>query len=588
MMTTVVDDMAPSFLRHGIVIKAWTFENDAVPGATPLGGSIQTVIDGQLPRRSDGSIAYDLYVGILNRRIGTPLKDAPSGTVHEFREAHQSFEASGRPHILFYFREREPGPTTDPQQQAVDSFRAQYPGLFARYGSVEDLEAQFRRHLLTELLDVFRAPPAVEPVETAGAAWFDSMAAAYGNLTRNYPDGFFDNSPARIQRILHQVHLLFGSETSLTRDELKIISGALFSLLLRDSDRAEFARLVAGETTEIASAIHAVVARVVGEAAPVGLGGKQRLDLLAALVTIASRLDLTKSAIASDGGLSATRNVDEWLAMLTSDIECERGIVRWNLIAPSDRWVQPLIGATALSMEALWQRNRSVLTKYGFSFAVARSRIELDPDLEPDFGVALDLVRKRAQEAAESLPAQPHLGDKNLPEMGNLLPLPSSVVLAPVLFRAPMPGTLRLIVNGKIATEPSDASVIEYLPPVGDSAECILECDEAGEYVSVVKSRLRRASPAEMVFFDCAPEKREAMRSLGLWDELLAEVWPGISSSEPNQEDLSTAFHVIRNAFLEISSETGTLLARRDLYWDAMETIRKMLVRQLCVSDRHG
>ena len=71
------------------------------------------------------------------------------------------------------------------------------------------------------------------------------------------------------------------------------------------------------------------------------------------------------------------------------------------------------------------------------------------------------------------------------------------------------------------------------------------------------------------------------MRSLGLWNDLLKSVCPlpDVVCPEPNQEALSTAFHVVRNAFLELSSATGSLLTRRDMYWDAMEVVRRQLTR---------
>ena len=87
-----------------------------------------------------------------------------------------------------------------------------------------------------------------------------------------------------------------------------------------------------------------------------------------------------------------------------------------------------------------------------------------------------------------------------------------------------------------------------------------------------------RINPLETAILDCTVDRASAFRSLALWNELLETVWPGAASSQPAREDLSTAFHILKNAFEEMSSAAGSLLGHRDAYWDAMETVRKRLV----------
>jgi hypothetical protein len=60
-------------------------------------GQPQEVIDRQLPDD------YDLYLGIMWKRAGTPTDDAASGTVHEFRQALAHRRQHGRPVIMFFF-----------------------------------------------------------------------------------------------------------------------------------------------------------------------------------------------------------------------------------------------------------------------------------------------------------------------------------------------------------------------------------------------------------------------------------------------------------------------------------------------------
>src|SRR6266850_1498313 len=46
---------------------------------------------------------FDIFVGILWQRFGTPTGKADSGTEEEFRRAYEKWLKEGRPHILLYF-----------------------------------------------------------------------------------------------------------------------------------------------------------------------------------------------------------------------------------------------------------------------------------------------------------------------------------------------------------------------------------------------------------------------------------------------------------------------------------------------------
>jgi hypothetical protein len=55
---------------------------------------------------------YDIFVGIMWQRFGTPTKRARSGTDEEFQRAYDYFKKYGRPKVMFYFR-RTPFYTTN-------------------------------------------------------------------------------------------------------------------------------------------------------------------------------------------------------------------------------------------------------------------------------------------------------------------------------------------------------------------------------------------------------------------------------------------------------------------------------------------
>jgi hypothetical protein len=98
---------------------------------------------------------YDIFIGIMWRRFGTPTGNANSGTEEEFRNAYDLWMKSKRaPQILFYFCEAE---TAMPRTQAevqqlgkVLAFREELEskGLVWSYQSHEKFSDVVRPHLI--------------------------------------------------------------------------------------------------------------------------------------------------------------------------------------------------------------------------------------------------------------------------------------------------------------------------------------------------------------------------------------------------------------------------------------------------------
>jgi hypothetical protein len=117
-------------------------------------GSPQEVVNRQIG-------PYDIFIGIMWNRFGTPTGRADSGTEEEFRRAHDSWQESGRPRVLFYFCGRPAALDTDEeieQRRKVLSFRngLDKKALIWKYGSPEQFAGLVRPHLigvLKELLD---------------------------------------------------------------------------------------------------------------------------------------------------------------------------------------------------------------------------------------------------------------------------------------------------------------------------------------------------------------------------------------------------------------------------------------------------
>lgn len=104
--------------QAGFVLEVVRWETHARPG---MGRAEQLILD-QIGQ-------YDLFVGIMWRRFGTPTGVAGSGTEEEFDHALRAWRQSGQPRLLCYFSRApsEPPETVDEATQLlkVTQFRSQ-------------------------------------------------------------------------------------------------------------------------------------------------------------------------------------------------------------------------------------------------------------------------------------------------------------------------------------------------------------------------------------------------------------------------------------------------------------------------------
>lgn len=142
----VIDDLnRTTASEKGVILQVVGWETDARPG---FGSDPQSLVNDQIADMSQ----YDLFIGILWDRFGTPTPRAESGTEEEFHRAVESHRRGQRPEIMFYFCQR-PTAFRSPEQAAqkgrVLEFRSklQKQSLTWDYETVED----FRRHLTTHL-----------------------------------------------------------------------------------------------------------------------------------------------------------------------------------------------------------------------------------------------------------------------------------------------------------------------------------------------------------------------------------------------------------------------------------------------------
>lgn len=135
---------------RGLVLKVYHWEADAFPGFHR--GGRQAGID-EVLRIED----CDLLISIFWKRFGTPVRDARSGTEHEFRLALKHWRKTGRPQIMAYFNEEPAGPKTLEELEQwgrVLEFKKNFPeeGLCWDYKG----ESQFKELLLHHVTQFIR------------------------------------------------------------------------------------------------------------------------------------------------------------------------------------------------------------------------------------------------------------------------------------------------------------------------------------------------------------------------------------------------------------------------------------------------
>lgn len=153
--------------------------------AYPDVGAPQEVIDRQIP------IDFEIYLGIMWKRAGTPTGGHASGTIHEFHQALEHRNEYGWPTIMFFFCDEAVAMPSEvdelDQLREVVRFREQLSkiGYTVRYARRSEFREVIRGRLLRALADVISHPPR-EP-EVVEAATIDSDAEqALDRLTSQY------------------------------------------------------------------------------------------------------------------------------------------------------------------------------------------------------------------------------------------------------------------------------------------------------------------------------------------------------------------------------------------------------------------
>jgi hypothetical protein len=212
----VAQELTASLRKRDIQLYVVSAETDVAPG---IGIDAQNVINESLADQ------YDILIGIMWTRYGTPTGRAESGTVEEFERAHRRWvKDPDSIRIMFYFKEEPISPADiDPEQlEKVMGFRAR---LEAEYGTF------YKRFKSTgEFGDLVRLDLALH-VEDFGTVWGTSIPRG-GRQTIVGPMGesvdqfvqppemsdVGNESEPAFPELLEQSAHLFGSSAALLAD----------------------------------------------------------------------------------------------------------------------------------------------------------------------------------------------------------------------------------------------------------------------------------------------------------------------------------------------------------------------------------
>lgn len=145
--------------KEGVRFEVKNWKTDSYPA---YGGDGQSLLNEQIADMSQ----YDLFVGIMWNRFGTPTPRGGSGTEEEFQRAVESFETNGNPQIMFYFNQAPFNPTSvkdAEQKMKVLEFKGTVQGkaLTHDYSGAENFQQSFRNHVESWL--VRESPKKLEP-----------------------------------------------------------------------------------------------------------------------------------------------------------------------------------------------------------------------------------------------------------------------------------------------------------------------------------------------------------------------------------------------------------------------------------------
>lgn len=105
--------------------------------------------------------SFELFIGIMNKKFGSPTPRAGSGTEEEFNEAYKRYIEKKDLEIIFYFNDEPPQSMSEinaSELLKIEEFRKKLRplGIYGIYNGVSEFEENLRKHLTKFFIEEFK------------------------------------------------------------------------------------------------------------------------------------------------------------------------------------------------------------------------------------------------------------------------------------------------------------------------------------------------------------------------------------------------------------------------------------------------
>lgn len=192
-------------------IESLKWEKDVRPSIQNRDG--QSIINEQI------GDSYDVFVGIMNKKFGTPTTKAGSGTEEEFNNAFQRYKEKANVEVIFYFNDEPPKAMSDlkpDQLLKIDNFKSKLTGLgiYGIYNGSFDFEEKLRKHLTKYFIEQFKKKSSSSIELTANIINKEALRKIFNKRLNDSLKGFDDQPKVWIEPIISRT-----SEISQNPDE---------------------------------------------------------------------------------------------------------------------------------------------------------------------------------------------------------------------------------------------------------------------------------------------------------------------------------------------------------------------------------
>lgn len=178
--------------HHNFRIESKKWENNTHPS---FGSDGQAVINSQI------GDDYDIFIGIMWKKFGTPTPRAGSGTEEEFENAYKRHQNQEPLEIMFYFNDAsfKMDEVEADQLDKVKKFKLKVSdlgGLYCQFDGVNDFENKLRSHLTTYLLKLERRKNeiSITPLSTQQATVINPQISNFYSAYLNDMEATFAHS----------------------------------------------------------------------------------------------------------------------------------------------------------------------------------------------------------------------------------------------------------------------------------------------------------------------------------------------------------------------------------------------------------